>query len=629
MFSSQFPVWLFVSRKTKCALVLVILVALCPFRCVLAETPSVTAVLSNSEVSVGETVRLQIRVTGSRSADAPQTIAVEGLQIHRTGTSQRYELNNMNMSASVLYDYTVLPQRPGTFIIPAQIIRIGNTSLRTPELKLNVADSPNSSARSAQKSPNAQAAPGKAAFAELIVPKTSAYVGEMVPVVIRLGFYTRGRAQLADPPELTGHGFTVQKLRPPEQSQREVIDGQTYDVLTFKTAIAAARPGKFELGPVEASALVVVPRRPSNSRSRSPFDLFNLDDPFSDPLFADPFSSFGQREKVVVKSQPAAIEVKPLPPNAPSSFSGAVGNFTMGVDANPKSVQLGDPITVTATVSGRGNFDRMNAPAMEDERGWHKYPPSAKFKQDDDVGISGAKTFETVFSPNEKKQALSPLALSFFDPLKEQYVTLRSEAIPIRVEGGAAPTSAAVAVQPGSATPATAPAPAKETPKPQDILYQLTDRPSRPQSFTPLYARSSFWLAQIVPFLGLLGFVGWKIRQAQMDNRDARRLAALHHESAELMRRLRRDDVSPQEYFSQASRAVQVKTALARNIDPNAVDFDTAATAFNLDEDARAQLRELFERSDELRYSGAGNGAAAVPAESRRQVLNLVENLRT
>jgi hypothetical protein len=41
---------------------------------------------------------------------------------------------------------------------------------------------------------------------------------------------------------------------------------------------------------------------------------------------------------------------------------------------------------------GRGNFDRVNAPLLEDDAGWHKYPPSSKFKQDDEVGISGTKT---------------------------------------------------------------------------------------------------------------------------------------------------------------------------------------------------------------------------------------------
>jgi hypothetical protein len=85
-------------------------------------------------------------------------------------------------------------------------------------------------------------------------------------------------------------------------------------------------------------------------------------------------------------------------------------------DAKPKTVQVGDPITVTNTISGRGNFDRVNAPVLEDERGWHKYPPSSKFKQDDEVGLSGTKTFETVLSPNEKKQGLPLLAFSYFDP---------------------------------------------------------------------------------------------------------------------------------------------------------------------------------------------------------------------
>src|SRR6202023_1542814 len=135
-------------------------------------------------------------------------------------------------------------------------------------------------------------------------------------------------------------------------------------------------------------------------------------------------------------SEAVTLDVKPLPPNAPPSFSGAIGNFSMAVDAKPKSDQVGDPITVTATISGRGIFDRMTRPALENEHGWHKYPPSSRFKQDDDVGISGTKTFEMVLSPNEKKQSISPLVFSYFDPAKENYVTLRNNAIPIHVEGG-------------------------------------------------------------------------------------------------------------------------------------------------------------------------------------------------
>jgi hypothetical protein len=163
--------------------------------------------------------------------------------------------------------------------------------------------------------------------------------------------------------------------------------------------------------------------------------------------------------------------------------------------------------------------------------------------------------------------------------------------------------------------------------KPADVLYQLTDL-GRLQSFAPIYSRATFWALQIAPLIVLLGLAGWKIRQAKIDNRQARRLAAMQHESAELARKLRRADLSPQEYFSNAARAVRLKTALLRNVDPNTVDVEAAEAAFALDETEREQLRRLFQRSDELRYSGGDNGAGSTSAQDREEILNLVESLR-
>jgi hypothetical protein len=99
-----------------------------------ADSPSVTAVLNSSEATLGETVQLEIRVTASRAADAPEEIMVDGLEIRRTGTSQRIEMNNLSLTSSVVYDYTVMPLRAGRFTIPPQTIRIGNNTLRTPPL---------------------------------------------------------------------------------------------------------------------------------------------------------------------------------------------------------------------------------------------------------------------------------------------------------------------------------------------------------------------------------------------------------------------------------------------------------------------------------------------------------------
>jgi hypothetical protein len=595
-----------------------------------AASPSVTAVLSNSEPAVGETVQLEIKVSGAQSANVPQEISVDGLQIHQTGTSRQIEMRNLDVRSTVIYSYTILPLRSGKFRIPSQVVRVGNDSLRTPELALNVASGSNSPPGPNQSGQSTAPTASRLAFAELVIAKKEAYVGEMVPAEIRLGFDPRSHARLQEGPELSGQGFTTQKLQQPRETL-ETIGGRPYHVYTFKTAISPARAGKFEIGPVQAKVVAVLPRRPSaprTNRPRSPFDLFNLDDPFSDQFFSDPFGSFGERTELPIRSETVALSVKPLPPNAPPNFSGAIGNFTMAVDAKPKNVQVGDPITVTATISGRGNFDRMTGPSLEDERGWHKYPPSSKFKQDDDVGISGEKTFETVIAPNEKKTDVPPLAFAYFDPVKENYVTLRSDRVPIQVEGAAAPAPSSVtAPAPVAKQPATAVATPAPSAKPADILYQLNDLGSV-RSFSPIYERREFWLAQLAPLLALFAFVGWKIRRARIDNRDRQRVAALEHESAELLRKLRRGDLSPEEYFSNASRVARVRTALAKNIDPNRVDLEAVATAFDLNEAERSRLRTLFERTDELRYSGVGNGDNALANRDRQEVLDLLESLR-
>src|SRR5882757_9088120 len=598
-----------------------------------ADPPSVTAVLSGSQATVGETVELQIKVTGPGDARPPEEISIDGLEIHSTGTSRQFEIHNFATNSSVTHNYTILPLRAGRFTIPPQIIRAGGQILKTPGLVLNVADTAGqaTSSRPGRANQRQSTTAGDLVFAELIVPKKTAYVGEIVPVQIRMGFDARIHPRLVEPPEITGQGFTAQKLQQSSQNL-ETINGKPFDVVAFKTAITAARAGKFEIGPVKAKAQVVVPRRRSAPRSRSPFDLFDEDDPFSDPFFSNPFAQFGERRDISISSDPVGLEVKPLPPNAPPSFSGAIGSFTMATDAKPKSVQLGDPITVTTTISGRGNFDRVNAPLLEDERGWHKYPPSSKFKQDDEVGISGTKTFEMVLSPNEKKQSLPLLAFSYFDPAKEQYVTLHSETTPITVQGSAAASN--VAAQPPSSSPVTAARgrpPVPNATKPQDILYQLTEPSRTVGTFEPLYMRRAFWAAQSLPLAALLVFAGWKIRRARLDDREARRIGALQHEAAELMHKLRRDDTPPREYYAEASRVVRLKAALAsrsRGIDPNAVDAETAAETFKLDTDSRDRLRRLFEQNDEWQYSGTHNGPGSISPENRRDVLELIENLK-
>ncbi len=607
-------------------LILIVFLGLAGVSLADAEAPDVTAVLTSSETEVGRPVQLQIKVSGDPEATPPSEITADGLDIRYAGNSQLVESRNFHFSYSVVFNYTIRPLKAGTFTIPAQVVRSKGAELHTEALTLNVAPNDASSgapARSGRGRSGGAIDERKLVFAELIVPNTTAYVGELVPVEIRLGFNSRVRARLAEGPNLTGQGFTTQRMPEPKQSI-ETVDGITYQIVTFKTAIAAARSGKFDVGPVEAKALVQVPRR-AGSGARSPFDVFGMDDPFNDPFFSDPFAGVPEQRQIDIKSRAATLDVKPLPPNPPASFGGAVGIFNFSTDVKPKTAQVGDPLTVTADISGRGNFDRVTAPTLAADRGWHAYPPSANFKANDDVGLSGTKTFEMVLTPNENKTAVPPLEFSYFDPLKEKYVTLHSDPIPIVVEGGAAPApSAAVAAASTTPPPSAKPTPAAQ---PDDILYQLTDQPRWVDSFAPIFLRPAFWAVQALPLLGLIGFFGWKSRQRRLANREGLRRAAWEEESAELQKKLRRGDESPDAYFAGAQRVVQLKTALARRVEPNTVDAETAIAALSLDEEKRERVRELFRRSDELRYSGAQNGHGPVSEQTRREVLDLIDHL--
>src|SRR6266513_2858277 len=593
-----------------------------------ADSPKITAVLTSSEVVVGETVRLEIQIDNARaSAITPREIEVPGLQIHYTGESTQMTMRNFSVSSSITYSYTYLPKKSGTYTIPPPSIRVGTDSLQTPELTLRVTDSSRATAgKRGNRAPSGSAPAGsgqnaeeKIAFAELLVPKKTAYVGEIIPVVLRIGFNSRTQLREMAVPQINGQVFTVQKLSEGEK-KLETIDGQSYVVFTYKTAISAARPGDFQIGPVEEKANVLVARRSSGVRRR-PFDPFSGEDPFSDPFFM-PFGGLMEQHEISIKSDPVPLEVKSLPSGAPATFSGAIGSFSMTAEANPKRVQVGDPITIKAAIAGRGNFDRMNAPELSDERGWHKYPPSSNFKQDDDVGISGTKTFELVVSPNEKLAAVPPLVFSYFDPAKERYITLQSEAVPITVEGNAQATPAA-----GAATGAAVAPNLAGPQKPQDILHQINERGKIVHRFAPLYARAGFWLAQLFPLALVLGLLGWKVQSIRASNRAALRAAQLQHEKDELLRKLRRKQLAPRDYFSDASRVVQLQTALKENnIEPATVDAETAARVFGLDPEQSERMRRLFAKNDELRYSGVG-GDGALTSDGRREALELIESL--
>jgi hypothetical protein len=578
------------------------------FGAVAKAEPRATASLSRPTISVGDAITMTIEVSGVQQLNPPNDIAVEGLEISYRGYQQSTQILNGQVNRSVSLTYSVEAKQPGAFVIPRIEIRTDAGALKTEALKLIVA-----AAAPGSKSPVDANGNAAIAFAEIEVSKKSVYLGETVPVEVRLFVDSKVRWDVEEMPVLEGEGFTKVKFpRPRKEIARK--DGREFDVMTFRTAISPGKAGKVQLGPMDLALVVSIPRAKPNRR-RSPLDMF------SDGFFDDPFGAFGATERRKVQAGAIELEVKPLPANGrPKDFSGAVGQFQMAAEGAPKKVKVGDPVTLKMRISGKGNFDRVNAPTLIDEIGWHAYPASGDFKGNDELGFSGVKNFEMAVVPEEKKSAMPQVQFSYFDPEAEKYVTLKSQPAQLTVEGGAPPPPAPLTPAQVAAKPAATPSPEKQPTA--DILGLKYEFGVPRSSFDPVYRSRIFWLAQGVPLLGLLGLLGVRfLRKGDAESHTA----ALRRERNALWQRLR-GDLPQAEFFQNAARLVQVETALATGRPAGTVDALAARSSCSLDEETAAGIDAIFAARGELLYAGTARSDGRVPATDRERVLATLEH---
>ena len=598
--------------RVSLAFVLFLMAFVCTAR---AEDASVTATLSSASVAVGEAVELQITIKGTQKAPAPQP-RVDGLDFQYNGASTQVQMNNFDISRSVVHTYTVLPQKEGTFTIPALSIDAGGKKLATQPLTLTVArQSGGGQAGTAGASENNFAA------AEWVLPKTTAYVGEAIPAELRLYVLSQIRWELPQLPALSGEGFTIQKMPKPTVT-KATKDGREYDVAIFKTAITPAKAGKLVLPASDLNTVMVLPQKRSQ-RPRFP----GFPDAFNDQFFNGAFNS---PQQVVVRPESIELEIKPLPvAGRPASFAGAVGQFTMApIQASPAKLRVGDPVTITAVVKGIGSFDRMNAPTIAEEEGWKLYPPSGKFKANDEVGISGEKTFEIAAIPESAKTELPKIEFSFFNPSTEKYETITAKRFPLTVEGApvSSPTPNAIAASPTSASPTPA-----ATPKPNDIQYIRVDSGTWGLGFEPVWNTHNFWLAQLLPFSALLLLGGWQWRRERLNDATARRATQLRQSKAEALRVLRDEKTTATDFYNTAIRTFQIETALGQlrvELDPGTIDAEAACASRPLDCETAEGIRHIFAAHDQLRYAGVGAGGSSsepVYPDQRERVLQILE----
>lgn len=449
----------------------------------------VSAELDRNQIALNEQAVLRLTISGSSTnLPEPQLPGLADFQIYNAGKSQNFSWINGQASASVTYNFVITPLKEGHFTIPAIRVQSGGQTAETSPLGLDVVKGEaNAVQGSAKEFGNApQGNKGSAAlFITGTVEKSSVYVGEPVTFIFRL--YNRVRLMSNpnyQPPETTG--FWSEDL-PPQRNYQAAVKGIPYNVTEVKTALFPSSPGKARIG---SAALSV--------------HIENLGtDPFSNNFFAQ---FFGQAEEKVLRTEPVSIHVKPLPEPKPAGFKGAVGSYTLTANVDKDRATVGQPLTLTLTVSGRGNIKSLPDIPLPELTNFRTFDANAATNiEKKDYQVRGSKVFKTVLIPTASGDLTIPaIAFTFFEPESASYRTVNSRAFVVHVAPGNGTTTPSVTT-PGSAmSPNDGSAPGIRMLS-EDIRYIKT--PSQVSSLgKPLYQRRGFrWFHGLI-FLLLGGF---------------------------------------------------------------------------------------------------------------------------
>jgi hypothetical protein len=404
---------------------------LAPAECALAQAENELAyeTVEPSRIKIGESATIRLTSFGRlKDVELP---TIPGLVFGDMRRSEGFEFLNGTPIPATFIQVRVTAQFAGEFTIPALTPTsqsIGLDVVKGDEPNPYVWPSqmpapPPAVAASLPKGVELQA--GGAAFVHLAVPTRAVYVGESVPVEIELGLRPGIVTSVNGLPTLRGSDFTLNNLSKQPERREQVIDGSTFVVMTWHSALAAVKAGDFSLSaetPVTAKVSTLsAPDRAVASR-------------LAWPLLQSMYNGIAPKD-MTIGSSPSELKVLPLPAEGqPRNFGGAVGDFQVSSDIAPASVAVGDPLTLRLHISGSGNFDRVDSTMFDHLDHWKTYPAKSSFTPSDAVGYKGEKVFEQpLIAAQSGEQSIPGLEFSYFNPNTRRYELAQTSPIKVTI----------------------------------------------------------------------------------------------------------------------------------------------------------------------------------------------------
>lgn len=280
----------------------------------LARAANVQATLDRSQVQLGETVTLNVRVQGDATIGTPDLGALANdFEILGTSSNRTVSIVNGQQSDALTYGVALRPKRIGQLQVPSLTI----AGSRTAPLALAVTAA----------TPQATANSGKDVFLETSVEPGKTYVGQQLLFTVRLYFAASLSSGALDDPQLAG--VDVRRLGG-DLNYTADRDGRTWHVIERRYALVPQRAGRLEIPPLNFQGEMIDP--------------------------SDPDSFFSMGSTVSAASPARSVDVQPLPAHWGTSAWLPARALELSLDGWPADgkLRVGQPLNLTMTLQATG-----------------------------------------------------------------------------------------------------------------------------------------------------------------------------------------------------------------------------------------------------------------------------------
>ena len=448
--------------------------------------PPVTVEVSSTDITTNDILTLTVVIHDQPNVYLPSLPVIDGLGLVGSARSFTSAYSEGSLKRRAEFRYTFRPIRAGDVEIGPISVRLRTATHVTEPIQITVAQGPlpvplSPSSQGGGALPRLDSLVGQDYFSKAEVDNAAPYIGEQITHTFSFYSTDATRRPTYAAPDFAGF-WNAGELPETDGAQNE--SGRLYYVTEIDTILFPALAGNAR---IEPGSMTV-------------------------------FTGFFGSGRAQFPSETVSVFVKPLPPGEPPTFAGAVGEYQIQARVDRDDIQLGDPVNMSVLVSGAGNFQHLPDPIWPDAPGWRAYEGAAETRSeiDGEGVVRGAKIYQRTLIPEASGElTIPPVEFSYFNPDLEEYVTVSTNSIHVKVapiEGGAA--GAAIgdsAIEP----------PAAEDIRHIKPIVSAARTASDPLGANPLY----LWLWTL-PALAAASAFGWRIVQRRRDAiADARRPA--------------------------------------------------------------------------------------------------------